>query len=226
VQAVQTGAFISNFSDSVQVFTGYGIAQPQNFILRTPPVYLRPFYVMLNWDVQSNSGVVDHWEIQRCAVNNIAANRLNLNNPADFANLVFTPFRTVYLESSRFSSKVQDQANSTQITSSVIVGQNYYQDSNIDFGNTYFYRIQAVDPQGNASPWSYKGMKITSAAFEKTWMSTLTDVEKAQLAVSYTPLAFINGRRPTPLNNLSIQPDYSKPSWNRAAPLASYVVSE
>lgn len=224
VQAVQTGAFISNFSSPIQVFAGYGAGQPRNLTIRTPDSYTRPFYAMLNWDTQDNSGIIDHWEIQRDVVNNLAADRLNLKNPEDFKNLWFDPFRIVYRESSRFSSKVQDKSNASDFRSNIIVGEHYYMDTQVDFGNTYFYRIRAVTPEGYTSTWSYRALKITSPVFEQKWIPTLTDAEKSKLSISYEPLYFINGRDPTGKNTFSLLPDYSKPDWNRATPRVAYTV--
>jgi len=223
VQAVQTGAFISNFTFPTQVFAGYGVGRPLNFFLRTPDVYTRPFFIMLNWDTQTNSGIVDHWEIQREVVNNFVADRLSTKNPDDFRNLWFDPFRIVYRESSRFSSKVQDSsAMSNQ--SNIIIGQHYYMDTQVDFGNTYFYRMRAVSPEGYTSPWAYRGLKLTSAVFEQKWIPILTDDEKTKLSTMYEPLYFINGRDPTGKNTFSLLPDYSKPDWNRTVPRIAYTV--
>ncbi len=227
VQAVQTGVFISNFSEPVQVFSGYGVGQPRNFVLRTPPVYLRPFYAMLNWDTQRNSGVVDHWEIQRAVINNLAAARLNLKNPDDYKNLDFRNYKTIFRESSRFSSKVQDDANvSASLQSNIVVGEHNFMDTQVDFGNTYFYRIRAVSPGRHTSPWSYKGIRMTSAVFEQKWIPALTDAEKAKLSTTYEPLVFINGRRPIAKSTLSLQPEFSKSNWTRAAPKVSIEVTE
>jgi len=224
VQAVQTGAFISNFSFPIQVFAGYGAGQPRNFTVRTPDSYTRPFYAMLNWDTQANSGIVDRWEIQRDVVNNFAADRLNLKNPEDFQNLLFESFRIVYRESSRFSSKVQDAPNASEFLSNIIVGEHYYMDTQVDFGNTYFYRIRAITPEGYTSTWSYRALKITSPVFEQKWVPTLTDAEKSKLSTSYEPLYFINGRDPTGKNTFSLLPDYSKPDWNRTVPRIAFTV--
>lgn len=226
VQAVQTGAFLSNFTEPVQVFVGYNVAVPENFSLKTPATYLRPFYVMLNWDRQANSGIVDLWEIERAEVNNFAAARLNLKNPDDFGKLTYQPFRTVYSESSRFSGKTQDSMYSAPelLNTSIVSGENYFMDTQVDFGNSYFYRIRAVSPEGVQSGWTYKGMKITSAIFESKWIPTLTDAEKQQLSEEFRPMHIVRARRPAPKSSLDMVPNFSKPDSLRTEPRTQFVV--
>ena len=179
---------------------------------------------MLNWDTQENSGVVDRWEIYRCVVNNFAASRLNLKNPDEYKNLnFFQLFRTIHRESSRFSSVVQDSINQNTKTN-LITGQHYFMDTQVSFGNTYFYSIRAISPEGNASPFSYKGVKLTSAVFEQKWVTVLTDFEKAQLSQNFVPLIINTGRRPTSKSTLSLQPEYSKSDWTRIEPRVNYEV--
>lgn len=217
VQAVQTGAFISNFSSPVSLFTGFDVTQPLDFVARTPPVYQRPFYVMLNWGTFDPSGVVDRWEIERASVNNFAAARLNLKNPDDFSNISFQPYRTVFRESSRFSSQVEDP-NTSGTVSPTIVGEHCFMDTQVDFGNSYFYRIRAVSPEGMTSRWSFKGIKLTSAAFEKKWAAVITDTEKQELTQAYSPIRIIRGSRSYVKSTISMQPEYSKPDSERASP--------
>lgn len=228
VQAVQTGVFLSNFTKPIEVFVGFNVTAPDNFTLRTPATYIRPFYVMLNWDTRDTSGVVDKWEIERCAINNFAAARLNLKNQEEFANLKFSSFRTVYRESSRFSGKVQDPLfNSKQIIDqTIITGQHCFMDTQVDFGNSYFYRIRAVSPDGAKSDWSYKGMKLTSTLFEQKWVPVLTDVEKQTLTQVFIPMSFSKGQRLAAKSSLSLQPDFSKPDSTRTTPRTQVVLEE
>lgn len=211
IQAVQTGAFISNFTSPLDVFVGFPVAAPSNFVLRTPAVYVRPFYVMLNWDRPTGSGVVDHWDIERAEVNNYAAARLNLKNPSDFANLSFSTFRTVYLESSRFFAAVYDASGSEGVNSQIMPGMHYYMDTAVDFGNTYFYRIRAVSPQGQTSGWTLRGVKVTSNVYEGKWAATFTDAEKQAMSRTYAPLVIGRGTTTIGRSSFSLLPGYSSP---------------
>ena len=209
VQAIQTGSFISNFTDPVSVFVGYDIAVPQNFTLRTPATTTRPFYVMLNWDVQGNSGVVDRWEIERSDMNNIAAAQLNTKNPDSFAKLQYSPFRTVYRESSRFSGKSTDLIQGLN-NAVILVGSNYYMDTTVDFGNTYFYRIRAISPEGRVSAWAYRGIKITSSAFEQKYQPMISELDKKNMIDSGQALVMAQSEK-LGWSSYSMIPGYARP---------------
>ena len=228
VQAVQTGAFISNFTEPVSVFVGFSVQSPSNFTIRYPQTYVRPFYVMLNWDTPTTSGIVDRWEIQRVAVNNLAASRLNMKNPTDFANLKYASFRTVYRESSRFSSKVVVNTFSdlTTLNAAIMPGQHCFMDTQVDFGNSYFYRIRAVSMTGEFSAWTYKGVKITSSVFEQKWIPLLTAAEAQALVADFSPMMFSKGMKTSPKSSFSMLSDYAKPDSIRASPRTSTTWSE
>jgi fibronectin type 3 domain-containing protein len=226
VQAVQTGAYISNFTAPAQVFTGFAVGQPLNFTLRTPPVARTPFFIMLNWDTQGNSGVVDKWEVQRAAVNNFAAAGINSQNLTAVQQLQFQSFVMINREAGRFSGKVQDAANSTgSVNTALITGQNYYMDTQVDFGNTYFYRIRAISPEGVQSQWSYKGTKLTTTIFEQKYIPLLTDAEKQILATSYQPLLLTRAVVTVPSNSLSVSTDRSLPDSKRSYPRTSSAIA-
>ena len=226
VQAVQTGAFISNFTEPLQVFVGFPVAAPQNFTLRTPAVYVRPFYVMLNWETPTSTGIVDRWEIQRADVNNYAAARLNLKNPADFANLNFQAFRTVYLESSRFTAAVYNDRFMFSVNRNILTGEHYYMDTMVDFGNTYIYRMRAISPQGQISPWVYRGIKVTSSVFENKYVPTFTNAEKQTMSRTMHPMVIGRGHLVPARNTYSMQPSYSLPLSMRAPRVARYYEDE
>lgn len=209
VQSVQTGSFVSNFTDPASVFVGYDIAVPQNFTLRNPPATTRPFYVMLNWDVQNNSGVVDRWEIERCGINNIAAAQLNMKNPDAFSSLQYVPFRTVYREASRFSGKSHDQLPG-MLNNVILVGTNYYMDTAVDFGNTYFYRIRAISPEGRISAWAYRGIKVTSTAFEQKYQPLISELDKQNMVASRQALVMAQTEKQGS-TTFSMLPGYARP---------------
>lgn len=209
VQAIQTGSFISNFTDPVSVFVGYDIAVPANFVLRTPATSVRPFYVMLNWDTQNNSGVVDRWEIERSGLSNIAAMQFNTQNPDAFATLSYEKFRTVYRESSRFSGQSTDNLTGS-VNGLILVGTHYYMDTAVDFGNTYFYRIRAISPEGRVSDWSYRGIKITSAVFEQKYTPLISAQEKQDLVASQQPLT-LQQMEKVGASSYSLTPVFARP---------------
>jgi hypothetical protein len=174
---------------------------------------------MLNWDDDPDSETVDRWEIQRAAVNNVAAARLNMRNPSDFGKLSFVAFKTIYFESSRFLSAAIDvplnspdedvgatvrlarvqpvQPPLSTATSTrgrdTITGDHCYMDSSTLFGNTYFYRIRSISPSGDMSGWSYRGARVTDDTFEKKLSSLMTPDERSQLAASFVEMRLKGG---------------------------------
>jgi hypothetical protein len=212
LQAVLSGGFISNTVSQISVFVGNVVGTPQNFVLRTPDPRVRPFYVMLNWDTSTASGIVDHWDIERCEVNNFAAARINSKNPDEFGNLNFKPFRTVYSESSRFRSFWGDILFK-DYTSQIFTGQHCFMDSRIVFGNSYFYKITAVDSRGNRSSPAYRGIKITYPSYEKMSSQVFSSDDIVQLTNNLVPVRMAFGIfSEPPLDSMSLNPKFSTAS--------------
>lgn len=185
ITALQSGGIISNASSPVEVLVSKPVLTPVDFRVKPADSSIRPFYVMLNWDTDPRSEVVDRWEIERAEVNNFAAARLNNRNPLEFEQLDWKPFRFVYKESSRFRSETADE---TERVRRGIVGEHYFMDQAITFGNTYFYRIRALSTSGEVSSWTSRGVKVTDDVFERKQAAVLSDAEKALLASSLSPL--------------------------------------
>lgn len=216
VKAYQTGSFQSNYGDYVQVFASLPVSTPSNFRLRAGDTKVKPFYVVLNWDRPVDSGVVDKWEIERSVVNNFAANKLNLRNPRDFQSLQFEKFRTVFLESSRFQASDIDQHKKSGLKmgefkpeASVFSGEHFFQDSDVKFGNTFFYRIRAVAVNGTTSEWTYRGIKISDDSFERKISRSMTPALKSRLVSEITPLNIQS--ESSELRSFSLQPTFSDP---------------
>ena len=224
VKAMQTGSFVSNYSDFVEIFAALQISPPSNFRVRSADAKVSPFYVVLNWDTDNQSGVVDKWEIERAEINNFAGARLNIKNPADFQKLSFKSHREVFRESSRalshgldrFISKgtaitsIRGQTNGPPVTPTIFTGQHQFQDNEVRFGNTYFYRIRAVGVDGAKSSWVYKGMKLTEDHTEKLIAQLITPAVQLSLSETFTPLV-IQGPWANSLSSFSLQPAFSSP---------------
>lgn len=195
VQTFQSGNFISNFSDPVVVTVILPVTTPVNFRVRPGDTKVRPFYVALNWDTSIDSGIVDRWEIERVAVNNIAAARFNNLNPSDFSNLTYVPYKVIYAESSRFRERTDDDLAQRGLLggtgpTTLLTGQNHYLDQDVEFGNTYFYRIRAVSPTGGqTSGWAYRGVKVTDDSYEKKQNAILTADERSSLSTTIAPIS-------------------------------------
>lgn len=226
VKAMQSGTFVSNYGTYVEVFASLPISPPANFRVKSSDAKVKPFYTVLNWDTSNDSATVDRWEIERAEMNNFAAGRLNLKNPYDFQTLQFRPFRVVYRESSRFRSQgldvslrtrasVASLANQTNFLVQPVsnfTGQHQFQDTDVRFGNTYFYRIRAVGVNGVTSSWVYKGMKLTEAGVERVIQNVITPELKQILTASPIPLVLTPFKLPPALSSFSMQPSFSNPA--------------
>lgn len=211
IQAFQTGNFISNFTHPVEVFVGQSVLAPVNFRARPSDPNVKPISVMLSWDTDPSSGIVDKWQIERVVVNNFAADRLNVRNPSDFSKLEFSPFREVFRESSRFRSRVLDGGAPFFLSS-----DHAFMDTDVKLGNTYFYRIRAVDVDGSSSSWVYKGAKMTEETFEQKVTHILDTSETSNFSDSFSSMN-IKGDVFEPNiygvhRSLSFIPEFSNPS--------------
>jgi hypothetical protein len=201
VQAFQSGSFISNYSQPVAVNAVLAVLPPVNFRAKPADGKSRPFFVALNWDTSAESGNVDHWEIEKVAVNNFAAARLNNLNANDFRSLQdkFVPFKKVYTESSRFKERTDDDMTAVGRlggtgTQTLLTGQHHFIDQEVEFGNTYFYRIRAVSVVGGqSSDWTYRGTKVTDGTFEKKQAALLSADDRLRLSSSPEPMVMKAG---------------------------------
>lgn len=185
VAAFQSGSFISDFSFPVAIRAELPVLPPVGLLIRTAEQTYRPFYVVLNWSRDVRSGAVDHWEIQRTALNNYAAASVSSQN--EIEKLSFVNVANVGQEASRARPVAIDEEMSTK-KNSTFFGERMFIDGDIEFGNTYFYRVRAVTPDGAVSAWEYRGVKVTSADFEKKLASSLDAKAQAQLVALNVPM--------------------------------------
>lgn len=219
VQAVLSGGYVSNKAEQISVFVGYSIASPMNFTLKTPDPRTRPFYVMLNWQTQPNTGVVDRWEIERFEMNNKAADRMQIRSESVVSKLAFEAYRTVFKESSRFRSFWPDYLHK-DARSAVIQSEHHFMDSKVTFGNTYFYKIYAVDSRGNRSAPVYRAIRLTYSSFERMIEEVLSSDERRRLTINPVPFRpSANIVTPSPLNTLSLVPTFATPSMSIIKPV-------
>ena len=210
VQAFRSGGFISNSSFPISMFLSSPVFTPLNFKVKASDSRVRPFYVMLGWNTDLRSGIVDRWEIQRAEVNNLAAARLNSKNPLDFQKLNFMEFRNVFRESSRFTSQTTDDGRNT----SSQFGENHYMDTQLVFGNSYFYRIRAISVDGTSiSDWAYRGIRVTSEIFERKQESIISELEKQNMFSQFLPaVSPIDSSIVRRSSSYSLTPGFSSPA--------------
>lgn len=188
IAAFQTGSFISDFSQPVTIKTDQGVLPPTTITIRASDVSIKPFYVAVNWEIDPRSGVVDVWEIERAVVNNIYGSRLDSKNVSELEKLDFKLVSTVGNESTRARSKELDDALGRS-RNSVFVADRYYIDSDVQLGNTYYYRVRAVSSDKTKSAWLYKGVVLTDTSFDNMISKILRIPDKTTLSVTPAPLA-------------------------------------
>ena len=87
------------------------------------------------------------------------------------------------MRSSQLDKYLKDMSNI--LSTNMITSNHYFIDTTVSFGNTYFYRIQAVSPIGKKSDWIARGCKLTNEEFEKFQNEILSQDEKANLLTTY-----------------------------------------
>lgn len=193
VAVYQTGGFISNFSLPLRVGTFTDVMQPSNFRVKTCDQKCEPFYTALNWNTPDESGVVERWMIERAEVNNFAAATLNSSNVEDIANLEFEHINDVFRESSRSRSRIDDVRDGETADkirkNKVLTAQHNYIDSDVRFGNTYFYRLTAFGlNDGNSSEPLIRGIKLSDAEFDSKLNAVTEQKERNRLSLQRKPL--------------------------------------
>lgn len=184
VVAFQSGGFVSQYSDIVRVNTFLDVLSPVNFSVKTCNTKCEPFFVVLNWDTPNNSGTVDKWIIEKAALNNFAAFRINSLNSSLIDELEFKKFKIITKESSRSIASTYDE-QAKNIKNNLFFGQHRFVDNEIKFGNTYFYRIISVGlDNSNSATTSTKAIKITDKEFEKILRTSVSQEQKVKLANS------------------------------------------
>jgi len=215
VASFQSGGFISNFAEPIIVKTFIPVSQPSNFIIKSSGIKSEPFWIALNWDTPDESGTVDKWRIERAAINNFAASKLNVTNPEDIEKLDFEFLIDIFKEASRSRSREMDNVdqliqnnitNRQDMTKSFIQegrtipflikknselsGQHHFIDNDVSLGNTYFYKISSIGlNSGNISVPLIRGIKISDTSNVAKLNEIMTQTERNTAAASNKQLA-------------------------------------
>ncbi len=190
VATIYENKFISNFSKHITIDTGAPLYAPENLKITMINKKVEPFFIVLNWDTNINSRVVDKWIIERGIANNIFSRSMNLNSVSDMLNVKFDVLAIVHLESSRARERSLDEDEKNSIDKkNIFIGQHYYMDNDVMFGNTYFYKIKAVDVSGeNESSYSTKAIVLTDDIFNEKINMMLSREKMNDLSKSPIPI--------------------------------------
>ncbi len=183
VIAMQSGAFLSTYTDPVRVLIAPELSPPSTVWIRSTPSGIRPFNVVVSWNY--NGAFVDGWEIERASVNKIFSAKILSMDSREARSLNYERVARVTRESSRghgISSEVV-------VEEKMRVGNRLFIDSDIDLANSYFYRVRAFDSAGRTSSWAYAGISLTDSPHDRKLFTVLSDKEKAELSLDARPIS-------------------------------------
>lgn len=183
VIAMQSGGFLSTYTDPVRVTVSPEAMSPGIIWIRSTSTAVRPLHIAVSW--QYDGRFVDGWEIERATANKVFASKILSMDSAEARALDYRQIAEVMRESSRGHGISAQPVVDTKL----IVGNRYFIDSNVDMANSYFYRIRSFDFSGKFSTWSYGGISLTDSPHDRKLMSVLSDDEKVALTLDPRPIS-------------------------------------
>ncbi len=183
VIAMQSGAFLSTYTDPVRVVVVPEVIAPAMVWVRSTPSSIRPFHVVVSWNYD---GIfVDRWEIARASTNKIFGSKIFSMDSKDARALTYETIASVTRESSRGHGV---SANNP-IDEKLRTGNRFFIDDKIDLANSYFYRVRAFDRAGKFSDWTYAGISLVDSPHDRKMFTAMSEKEKALLSVDPRPIA-------------------------------------
>lgn len=177
VIAMQSGGFISLYSDAVRVTVEPPAAPTEMLWARSTNLAVRPLAVVVSWPF--DSGSIDLWHVERAEVNKIFGSQVTSIDSDAVRALPYLRVGEVTRESSR---ALQITADVLPSGTTIFVGNRYFIDGDIDPANSYFYRVRAVLPSGTPSEWRHVGINLNDSAHDRKFFSTISDQTKEMLA--------------------------------------------
>lgn len=182
VIAMQSGGYISPYTELVKVQIALDMSPPASIWVRSTDLARRPGEVVVSWNY--DSGKVEGWDVERAAVNRVYGSKILSMDSSQARSLPYVPVASISRESSQARGISAVEKNRDKL---VYVGNRFYVDADISLDNSYFYRVRARSG-GNTSTWQYAGILLDDAPYAIKLASTMSDKEKSRLAVSNKPL--------------------------------------
>lgn len=182
--AMQSGAFISTHTDPIRVAVRPEITPPPMIWVRTTSTMVRPMKLVVSWQYEGT--FVDTWQVERAATNKLFGSKILSMDSREARGLSYSQLACVTRESSRGHGL---SASNVGLDPRVFRGNRFFVDCDISMANSYFYRVRALDSSGHASDWSYGGITLSDSPFDRKFLSSLSDEEKAALSLDPRPLA-------------------------------------
>jgi len=199
VLAMQSGGFISPRSDIISISVEPPAQTPAIVWVRSTPTSVNPMSIVVSWAMPSN--FVDRWEVERAVTNKFYGEQITSMDSKLAKGLSYVRVADITPESSRARSISYDE--SVENDKSVYVGNRYYVDSDVNRGNSYFYRVRTVGRLGIPSGWNYAGIVIKDQSFDRKFNSTLSDNVKITLSTSQKAVSVASITRDTQVTSKS-----------------------
>lgn len=184
VISMQSGAFVSVHTVPVRIPVFPEISAPTMVWVRTSPTSIRPMNIVVSWEYD---GVfVDSWEVERAVTNKIFGSKVLSMDSQEARGLSYNQIAKIARESSRGDGLSVLNANRDR---KVFIGNRFVSDRDVSMANSYFYRVRALDSAGRVSDWSYGGIVLSDSPFDRKFLSSLSDSEKAALVLDSRPLS-------------------------------------
>ncbi len=172
VIAMQSGGFLSTYSDTVKVAVAPAPPVPATVWTRSTPTAIRPLNVIVSW--QYDGAFVNTWEVQRASANKIFASKIFSMDSADAQSLSYATVANV--------SNNGPITMGSNLDVKIYIGNRFYVDQDISLANSYYYRVRAINSAGDMSDWTYSGISLADSPFDRKLQSTISDAEKTALA--------------------------------------------
>lgn len=183
VIAMQSGGFISNYTDPVRVAVLPELLPPSTIWVRSTDTAARPIHVVVSWEYSGE--FVDGWQIERAVTNKVYGSKIMTTDSREARELQYLSCAEIRRESSRAMGLASvDMTGDARI----FVGNRFFIDQDVTMANSYFYRIRAVDRQSE-SGWSYAGIILRDSPHDRKLMSALSDDERVALSADPRPIA-------------------------------------
>ena len=182
--AMQSGAFISTHTDSIRIPVRPEITAPPLIWVRATSTVIRPMRLVVSW--QYDGTFVDTWQVERASTNKLFGSKILSMDSREARGLSYSQVACVTRESSRGHGI---SAPNVSLDPKVFRGNRFFVDCDISMANSYFYRVRSVDSSGHMSDWSYGGISLSDSPFDRKFLSSLSDDEKAELSVDPRPLS-------------------------------------
>jgi hypothetical protein len=182
VIAMQSGGFISNYTDPVRVLISPEVKPPGTIWVRSTDTAISPTHVVVSWNYSGD--FVDGWEVERAVVNKIYGSKITSMDSREALSLNYKSVASIKRESSRAHGLSSD---TTGFDPRAFVGNRYYIDQEVSLANSYFYRVRAIDSR-RSSDWVYAGIVLNDSPFDRKFMSALSDDERLSMSLDPRPI--------------------------------------